>query len=73
MVSNQTLMHASRGLMEIKGRKGVPFGGLSVIIVGDFYQLPPVKAPFLFQSPSSVWRQELFKSKPLNFNPLDGN
>lgn len=35
MVSNQTLMHASKQLLEITALKGVPFGGLSAITVGD--------------------------------------
>lgn len=44
-----------------KMEKDIPFGGIQVILVGDFFQLPPVskkeekKAEFVFNSP--IWEQ----------------
>lgn len=32
--------------------KGIPWGGLRIIVVGDFAQLPPVQKPWVFQSPT---------------------
>lgn len=55
-----------------------PFGGLQIILVGDFFQLPPVitefdrtkyrdlKAAYCFQSP--LWKQGKFLSISLNTN-----
>ena len=34
-----------------------PFGGLQIICLGDFYQLPPVNAKFVFES--SIWNKTL--------------
>ena len=62
MVSKTQLQNASKRLQEVTGKRGVPFGGLSVITVGDFYQLPPVKAHFVFHNPHGLWCQN-FQSK----------
>ena len=34
-----------------------PFGGLQIICLGDFYQLPPINAKFVFES--SIWNKTL--------------
>ena len=41
MVGNQTLSFVNTRLQQLTGTKAV-FGGLSVIAVGDLYQLKPV-------------------------------
>ena len=49
MVSYETLGFIHQQLTEIKGTDDteVYFGGLNIIAVGDFYQLPPVRDRFL--------------------------
>ena len=49
MVSYETLGFI---LTEIKGTDDteVYFGGLNIIVIGDFYQLPPVRDRFVFQN-----------------------
>ena len=37
-------------LLKLVRQNSRPFGGLQLIFVGDFYQLPPVKGRFLFES-----------------------
>ena len=34
-----------------------PFGGIQIICLGDFYQLPPINTPFVFESP--MWNETL--------------
>uniref|UniRef100_A0A1X7VIB7 ATP-dependent DNA helicase n=1 Tax=Amphimedon queenslandica TaxID=400682 RepID=A0A1X7VIB7_AMPQE len=67
MVSYLTMSFIHKRLTEIKGTDDteVLFGGLNVIAVGDFYQLPPVRDKFVFEdgrgcNPGSthLWRDE---------------
>ena len=50
MVSYKTLGFIHQRLTEIKGTNDTEeyFGGLNIIAVGDFYQLPPVRGSFVF-------------------------
>ncbi|XP_062586775.1 uncharacterized protein LOC134248381 isoform X1 [Saccostrea cucullata] len=57
MVSSTMLTYISRRLSDIKQCE-LPFGGLNVIAIGDFFQLRPVKASFVFEN-TILW--ELFK------------
>ena len=76
MVSYLLFSFCYRRLMEIKGidDPSVFFGGVSVIAVGDFYQLPPVRDSFLFQNgkdyvpgTTHLWR-DLFRLVELKEN-----
>ena len=76
MVSYQLFSFVHRRMMEIKGIEdaSVFFGGVSVIAVGDFYQLPPVRDSFLFQNgkdyvpgTTHLWR-DLFRLVELEQN-----
>lgn len=43
------MKHIHRRLGVMRGTPDdVPFGGINLITIGDFYQLPPVKADFIF-------------------------
>ena len=81
MVSYETLSFIHQRLTEIKRTDDteVYFGGLSIIAVGDFYQLPPVRDRFVFQNgrgyvPASthLWR-DLFTMVELYTNMRQRN
>ncbi len=51
MVSQKLLCYIHGRLRQIKQcRNQTPFGNVSILAVGDFYQLPPVKAKSLYHS-----------------------
>ena len=64
MVSAQQMSYIDIRLREVFGQARTPFGGVSVITVGDFYQLPPVTkgrvTDYVFKR--ALWRDH-FKSK----------
>lgn len=62
MVSSDIFSFINRRLVEIKS-SDLPFGGLNVIVIGDFFQLRPVQGSFLFTN-NILWN--LFH--PLFFN-----
>jgi len=59
MLSGETLAMVEMVCREVK-RTELPFGGMQVVLVGDFFQLPPISRPgkpanFSFASP--VWQK----------------
>ena len=57
MVGSQTLFDIHRRLKEIMGRSEYNesiLGGVSVLAVGDLYQLQPVKQKYIFDPPSQI-------------------
>lgn len=57
MVSAKLLNVISKLAMIARGNM-TPFGGIKVVAVGDFFQLPPVKGDFAFES--ETWKQANF-------------
>ena len=69
MVGADMLLEVHKRLQQIKGvPNDVMFGGVSVLAVGDLYQLPPVAQPMLFSTvrdsyaqfykSGSIWQDE---------------
>ena len=58
MISAKLLNVVSKLAMIARGNM-TPFGGIKVIAVGDFFQLPPVKGDFAFES--EAWDQADFQ------------
>ena len=61
MIGCKEVHKISQRLMEIKGNKE-KFGGLTVILAGDFYQLQPIGSTPLFQSPLANRDENLTKA-----------
>ena len=62
MVGADMLLEVHKRLQQIKGvPNDVMFGGVSVLAVGDLYQLPPVAQPMLFSTVRDSYAQ-LYKS-----------
>ncbi len=47
MIGNQTFEHLNLALQDVKQNKLI-FGGVSVLLIGDLLQLPPVKQQSIF-------------------------
>lgn len=58
MISAKLLNVVSKLAMIARGNM-TPFGGIKIIAVGDFYQLPPVKGDFAFES--EAWKEANFQ------------
>ena len=69
-------------LQELKERKNVPFGGVSVFLFGDILQIKPVRSDFLFSKPKyhlfsnsylilPMW--DMFEKRFLTFNHRQGD
>ena len=72
MVSNLQLLYVHLRLIEIFGcSDNIPFAGLSIIVVGDFYQLPPVQQRTVYADYKDTWQNlahlwKLFKIAELD-------
>lgn len=58
MCGSRTMSNMEARLRKIMGKRE-PFGGVSVLVVGDLFQLPPVKDRFVFLTPNvgnDLWK-----------------
>jgi ATP-dependent exoDNAse (exonuclease V) alpha subunit len=57
MLGKKTMQHLDKRLKEASGKRDQPFGGFSIVFVGDFQQFPPVGDTAIYiedDHPSSV-------------------
>lgn len=77
---NPTFLAKINSVFQIVRSNSLPFGGVQMVLVGDFYQLPPVKSPkFLFEmpifsiaAPQRIILKETFRQKDPKFIDLLG-
>ena len=50
MVGNTTLLHIHQRLKEIFGTTSSLFAGITIIVVGELYQLPPIRKKNVFDN-----------------------
>ena len=56
MFSNICLLHIHKRPCEIFGcSESQPFATLSILVVGDLLQLPPIKVPQIFEPYNNGW------------------
>lgn len=70
MVSSEMFSFISRRLSEIKKNNNIVSGGCNIIVIGDFFQLRPVKGSFCFKN-MLIW--QLFDSIFLTKNVRQKN
>ena len=71
MVSNLQLLYIHLRLVEIFGvSDNVPFAGITVIAVGDFYQLPPVQQRTVYAEYKDEWQSLVHLWKHFNLAEL---
>ena len=64
MVKADQLYQIDQRLQEIKQNR-LPFGGVSIVLSGDLYQLPPVKAKQIFEAPKNEKYKECYEMNSL--------
>ena len=62
MIGSDTFDHLDRNLQAIM-ESNEPFGGVSILAVGDFLQLPPVAQRPVFTNPPSETYEALLGNK----------
>ena len=53
MIKSDMFYQLDLKLQEIKERRGVPFGGVLILLFGDIFQLKPVAGSYIFSLPSN--------------------
>ena len=72
MVSNLQLLHIHLRLIEVFGcNDTIPFAGLTIIAVGDFYQLPPVQQRTVYADYKDTWQNMIHIWKLFKIVELD--
>jgi len=76
MLSSELFIKISN-ILKVLRTSSKPFGGIQLILVGDFFQLPPVKSRFLFECPlfqecldDSIILTEVYRQKDTAFVEL---